>query len=597
MSSKPACARCTSGFIPVRRSAWLIVPAIIAVWVGWSLPPSPLAPEAGSGDTSIPGVVHVHTSRSDGRSSPETIAAIAAQAGLKFVILTDHGDATRQPDAPAYVSGVLVIDAVEISTDSGHLVALNLPQAPYPLAGEARDVLEDVHRLGGFAVAAHPDSPKPDLRWDDWEADLDGIELLNLDTAWRARAAGGWRDRVRLLQAASTYLFRPAPSIATLTTNERALQARWSALAHNRHLAIFSGADAHARLDLRSGSSDGRFSLALPSYRAVFQTMSTRVRTAEPLTGDAGHDAEQIVKALTAGHAYTAFDALLTPPAFSFEASAGSLRVTEGESIAADGEVTLTVTTNAPLPFKALLFRNGDVVQEASASVSPTWRVPPEPAVYRVEIHATDRSPEQLWLMSNAIAVNLPPARSRDAEAASSGTAAANATVNAATVAPRVFFDGRTAGTWTSESAAASKTAVNVIEPVGAGPRELLFRYALPGGRVVGQYAAAVVNTSGGIAPYRAVTFTARAEAPIRLSVQLRQEGSDGQGWRWQRTVFLDASETTRTLRLDDFRPMGPTLTPRAPLEHVSSVLLAVDQTNTSPGSAGRVWFKRVALE
>ena len=68
----------------------------------------------------------------------------------QFIIVTDHGDGMRPPDAPQYRHGVLVIDAVELNTTNGHLVALGLPATPYPFAGTAADVLEDVRRLGGF---------------------------------------------------------------------------------------------------------------------------------------------------------------------------------------------------------------------------------------------------------------------------------------------------------------------------------------------------------------------------------------------------------------------------------------------------------------
>ena len=63
-----------------------------------------------------------------------------------------------------------------------------MPAAPYPLGGEPRDVVEDVRRLGGFGIVAHPDSPKPELRWRDWTAPFDGIEWLNPDTSWRVHA-------------------------------------------------------------------------------------------------------------------------------------------------------------------------------------------------------------------------------------------------------------------------------------------------------------------------------------------------------------------------------------------------------------------------
>src|SRR3712207_7318586 len=43
----------------------------------------------------------------------------------------------------------------------------------------------DVRRFGGFGFAAHPGSPKADLRWTDWEAPFDGLEWLNADSEWR----------------------------------------------------------------------------------------------------------------------------------------------------------------------------------------------------------------------------------------------------------------------------------------------------------------------------------------------------------------------------------------------------------------------------
>ena len=45
---------------------------------------------------------------------------------------------------------MLIIDGVEISTTRGHYGAVGLTASPYPLGGEAREVAEDVERLGGF---------------------------------------------------------------------------------------------------------------------------------------------------------------------------------------------------------------------------------------------------------------------------------------------------------------------------------------------------------------------------------------------------------------------------------------------------------------
>ncbi|MEQ1911873.1 MAG: PHP domain-containing protein, partial [Vicinamibacterales bacterium] len=164
--------------------------AAVAVW-WWSLPLERVTLATPWSDGTVRGLLHVHSQLSDGRGSADDIAAAAARAGLQFVVLTDHGDGTRRPDAPAYRAGVLVIDGVEISTRGGHYVAVGLPQSPYPLAGDPADVVEDVRRMGGFGIVAHPDSPKPELRWTDWSAPFDAVELINPDTSWRVRASRG----------------------------------------------------------------------------------------------------------------------------------------------------------------------------------------------------------------------------------------------------------------------------------------------------------------------------------------------------------------------------------------------------------------------
>src|SRR5581483_3770492 len=190
-----------------------VLVAALAVSLVLTLPPRRMR-LAAADDRSIAGIVHIHTNRSDGSSDPDTIAAAAARAGLKFLVFTDHGDATRTPDPPTYRSGVLCLDGVEISTNEGHYVAFDMPASPYPLGGEARDVIEDVRRLGGFGVAAHPDSPKPQLRWREWNAPFDGVELLNPDTSWRILAQEpGWHGRAALATALMDYPFRPTETI------------------------------------------------------------------------------------------------------------------------------------------------------------------------------------------------------------------------------------------------------------------------------------------------------------------------------------------------------------------------------------------------
>ncbi len=276
----------------MRRLFWTLV-AVVAIGVlffALAVPPAPERVDTnGWHDMSartVPGAYHIHTTRSDGHGGKADVAAAAARAGLAFVILTDHGDGTRPPDPPEYIDGVLCLDAVEISTDAGHLVALDMPRAPYPLGGAGDAVVEDVHRLGGFAIAAHPDSPKPALRWTDTSAPIDGIEWLNLDSEWRKDSRG------RLIRAGLAYFLRPGPALASLIDRPDTL-VRWDRLAARRPVVGLAGVDAHGGVGQRAEDAGRSFAgtIGIPSYEASFRTFSNRVVLGAPLSGDAARDA------------------------------------------------------------------------------------------------------------------------------------------------------------------------------------------------------------------------------------------------------------------------------------------------------------------
>src|SRR5262245_33518709 len=115
------------------RKALTLTAAIAAAVVLFLLvtrPPAPAitapAAPADIGRRTIRGAYHVHTTTSDGNAGRHEIAQAAARAGLRFVIFTDHGDGTRAPVPPEYVGTVLCLDGVEISTNGGHSVALDM---------------------------------------------------------------------------------------------------------------------------------------------------------------------------------------------------------------------------------------------------------------------------------------------------------------------------------------------------------------------------------------------------------------------------------------------------------------------------------------
>ena len=549
------------------RVAVLAVAALVLLA---ALPPAPrgLPPLAEGLKTPIRGVIHVHTNRSDGTASVDDVLRSAAQAGLQFVIVTDHGDGTRAPDLPDYRNGVLYIDAVEISTRNGHLIALGLPKAPYPLAGEARDVVDDIHRLGGIAIAAHPGSPKPELRWTDWAIPLDGIEWLNADSEWRDERA--WT----FARALVTYPFRPPQALGLLLDRPEPVLRQWDALTRQHRVAAVAASDAHARVGVRSLGEpyDSAGSLHFPSYANSFREFSIALSDTT-LTGNAETDARRVIDAIRAGHVYSTIDALAGPAAIRFVATSGSRMAAMGDALPIAGPVHVRVDAQAPPEATITLFRDGTSVATARGS-RLDHDAAEGPAVYRVEIGLPDApgTPPVPWVLGNPVYVGR----------------GADTPINPPHAAPRNFmtlYDNGPARGWRIEKGDASDAAMDVIGAVGG--TQLLLRFAISGTAAQSPYVAFVMPATGTMAMYERLVFTARANRPLRLSVQLRAPG--GEGERWNRSVYLDSMPRTVDVAFDDFRAVDSTGTSRPELSKIDSILFVVDTTNTKPGSNGQI--------
>ncbi len=533
---------------------------------------------AGGDDGTVAGVLHVHTKRSDGLGTPDDVAAAAARAGLKFVVITDHGDATRPPDPPVYRAGVLCLDGVEISTSGGHYAVFDMPASPYPLAGEPRDVVEDVRRLGGFGVVAHPDSPKPELSWIDWTAPFDAIELLNPDTSWRRLAAHpAWAAKGRLAAALLAYPWRAPETMAGLLQPTEAI-VPWEAAVRRRRVVTLAGADAHARLGLRATDPAEGFALPLPGYEASFKVLSVHVRPERPLTGNADADAAMIARAIRNGHVYTAVDGLAGPPYFDFTATNSLGTVRGGDVLGAGGPVALHVVSNAPPQFTTIVHEGSRTLSTVRDAADLTVHGPDGPGVYWAEVVDASRTPPIVWIRSNPVYVR-------------GDRTAAPAPPPAAPVAAQTLFDGRSTAGWAIEHDPTSSAAIEV-RPNGDDP-ELAYRFEMAAGTPSGRYTSLAYPLPAGAVDFDRLAFTVRAERPMRISVQIRDTTAD----RWQRSVYVDAVPRDLVVAFDDVRPVGITHAEQPKRSEYRSLMFVVDTTNTKPGTSGRIWLSNVRLE
>jgi hypothetical protein len=421
------------------------------------------------------------------------------------------------------------------------------------------------------------------MQWGDWTLPMDGVEILNLDTIWRRLLyAPGWAPKQRLLQALFAYPIRAEEAIGNLLTVSDLNATAYAALVARREATAIVAVDAHSKLALRDvDPGDNRWALPFPGYETVFRTLQVRLTPARPLTGDADVDAALVTDALREGRIYGVNAALAAPPFFEFTAE-GPHGVTEqGGVLPAGAPATLRVRSNAPPGFETILFE-GPEIRLASPAPGLEMEVAGTPAEYRVEVRAVDRPGHPVWIVSNPIYVrrDVPPA-APDAHAGA---------IESATL----FGRGATA-TWRVESDSGSRAASST-DLSGEIPI-LRMEYALADGPPRSQFAALVVDTPGGIAPYDRLALRVRSSRPARLSVQARAAVTASVDDRWVRSVFVDQSWRDVVIDLSDMRPLGPTRTPMPPPASIHSLVFALELTNTAPGAEGEIWIERAGLE
>ena len=199
------------------------------------------------------GILHVHHEPSHDSESPfSDVVAAAHEAGLDWIVLTEHYDSDRDGPLPAGdragfhpASGerpLLVLVGVEVGTVDGHLVALDVPRAYASQDRSGAELIDRIHRDGGFAVVPHPFHYGG---WHAWDAPFDAIEVHN--------NAASFRDRMgpllpfRVLHA---MFDRTGAARRMLVRPDRELE-RWDALLEaGRPVVGLSGADAHQNVSI-----------------------------------------------------------------------------------------------------------------------------------------------------------------------------------------------------------------------------------------------------------------------------------------------------------------------------------------------------------
>ena len=342
------------------------------------------------------GNLHMHTVHSDGTKTHRELGQIAEQAGLDYIVVTDHN--VLVPDVEGWYGKTLVLVGEEVhdtarKPQSSHTLCFDIDEDVASYGGDPQALVDAVAAQGGFAFIAHPFEhdavaflPEPNISWRDWQVTgYAGIELWNYMSEFKGV----------LKNKAHAVLCAYFPALTASSPYPETLR-KWDELLQTRPVAAIGGSDAHS-----NSYRIGPLSREVQPYGYLFHCVNTHLLSEEPLTGDVKRDRAAIYGALRAGRGFLGYEQPGAIAGFAFWARSGDGEATMGETLALQGTVELRVT--CPRPAEIRLVRDGRVVAQARGERLAL--VAHEQGVYRVEAYRRYAGRRRGWIFSNPIYV------------------------------------------------------------------------------------------------------------------------------------------------------------------------------------------------
>jgi hypothetical protein len=540
-----------------------------------------VGPPPGDGYVRTKGVVHVHTTLSDGGGTPEEVIRAAKASGLDFLGITDHNNLDAKP-YEGYRDGVLVLVGAELSTPVGHVLGVGVDRDPaWRFNGDGLDGLEDVRDLGGVPFAAHPFSARADLRWNGWDLPGPwGIEILNGDSD--ARAA--WP---RLLLTVGLYRLNADYALLQGLSAPREPLRRWDEMLARRDVVGLSGSDAHSRLAVTKARA-----IRFPSYEALFSQSRNHLLLDRPLAGEAAADRAAILDALRRGRFYVGLDALAAADAFRFTVEGPGGRWTMGDHVAPAKGLRAVAGGRVPRGSRVVLLRDGRTVGEGKEALETPLA---GPGVYRVEVRAPGFSVP--WVITNPVYVH--DERERAARALAGAWPGPPPAPRE--VVPLDALPGSAA--FNPEFDPSSRVESPALVP-GEGPGDeaalrLAFRLGAPTPSQPFTWCALVDRRARDLSGYAGLRFRIRADGEYRPWVQVRDvnpaSADEGLEW-WLASVRTSTAWREVQLPFSRFRTINPRSDGRLDPGQTRALVFVLDGAAVKVGTRGTIWIADVGV-
>lgn len=333
------------------------------------------------------GVIHIHSTESDGSQPIQKITNIGQETGLDFLMFTDHMSLRPYHQGlEGWHGDTLVIIGYEIqdSRNKNHYLVFGVEDV---LPGElaAHEYVKKVKQEGGLGIIAHPDEirdtlPKyPSYPWTAWEAEgFDGIEIWNQMSEWMEKLTRF--NQLKMVLSPRRILGSPT---------ERILK-RWDDLSKKRKVVGIGGVDAHAH-----PYKIGPFRITIFPYKVQFKSIRTHLLLEEPLSSDFQKAKRQILSTLRNCNAFASNYRWGNAKGFAFYGEGENSIARIGDTVELAKKIKLTVRT--PQQSQIRLLCNGKVIAQAEGKSLD--HIPELEGNYRVEAYRKKRG----WIFSNHI--------------------------------------------------------------------------------------------------------------------------------------------------------------------------------------------------
>ncbi len=357
------------------------------------------------------GNLHIHTRYSDGEKWHAQVAHDAINAGLDFIVITDHN---------VYVTGVegyyenergrvLLLTGEEVHNvrrqpQASHFLAYGAGKELAPFAADPQVLIDETLNVGGYGFLAHPFERElnligsPDLGWHDWEIEgFSGLEIWNYMSGFKNTVAEHldrlrWKNKLSQLLKALQLTLHPERYV--VGPDAETLQLWDDFLSRGMRIAAIGNSDAHGT-PMRLGP----LRREVYPYEFLFRAVNTHVLLPEPLSGDVAKDRRLLFRAIGRGNSWVGYDMAGRTDDFRFTVQ-GLTRGIPGDEMPLGIGATLQV--RAPVRCRMRIIRHGEVMAEVERESNLTY-IPVTPGAYRVECFIPYEGQERAWIFSNPI--------------------------------------------------------------------------------------------------------------------------------------------------------------------------------------------------